>query len=325
MRMLTLGALVVLGNVGLGQTALATTYSSIPDDGCSLRNVGDLQYVATTDTFKICLLTGNWSSFPASAIRGPQGLTGPQGPQGPIGLTGPQGPAGAKGAVGAIGPMGPAGAQGPAGAVGPMGPAGAIGPMGPAGAQGPIGLTGPAGAQGPAGPRGLQGLTGPKGDQGPQGLPGANALAVKPLIWSGGCNRHGGTDPSYDQTEWYCLTDVKFNSSPETFVPTPDGIGMTVTLPGYYKIRYWSLAKSTETSGQGQFVYAYIVVGGVRQAATEEFIGDQQYHHYQMEVTVPVLPGQPIGINIPAPATTRWYNDMEGWSGFQISFVGPLN
>ncbi len=69
----------------------------------------------------------------------------------------------------------------------------------------------------------------------------------------------------------------------------------------------------------------YIMVGGVREAATEESNGDQHYHASQMGVTVPINAGVAFGINVPAPATQRWYRDFDTWSGLQVTFVGPLN
>lgn len=138
----------------------------------SLRSEGYLSYLKNEDKYYIFVgdpatdwgETSSWNEVATSAIIGPTGATGPEGPQG---ATGPDGPQGIQGATGPDGP------QGIQGVTGPQGPQGSTGPEGPQGIQGATGPQGPQGIQGATGPEGPQGIQGATGPEGPQGIQGA--------------------------------------------------------------------------------------------------------------------------------------------------------
>lgn len=144
---------------------------------------------------------GTWAAW--ADLKGPQGVTGPEGP------VGEQGPVGPKGETGPTGPQGP---KGDTGTTGPAGPKGATGNTGATGAAATIKIgtvsTGAAGSnatvsnsgnaqnvvlnftlpRGATGAKGTQGPKGPTGAQGPVGVfrigsvttlaPGANATVA---------------------------------------------------------------------------------------------------------------------------------------------------
>lgn len=178
----------------LGDTTVVTDYPSMRfwSDGVGLPSStsGEVGYyflqIGTYDIYKKITST-QWERV--GNIRGPVGLSGPQGPQGLQGSVGPKGP------------QGPRGLQGPIGLQGPQGPRGDSGiylgsktPTNPDVVvwldtsngelnavlkikQGSIfksveylqGSPGPQGPQGLKGDKGDPGLQGPLGPQGPQG------------------------------------------------------------------------------------------------------------------------------------------------------------
>ena len=104
-----------------------------------------------------------------TAVPGPQGEQGIQGPQGEKGEQGEQG---IQGPQGEQGEQGEQGIQGPQGEKGEQGEQGIQGPQGEKGEQGEQGIQGPQGEKGEQGEQGIQGPQGEKGEQGEQGIQG---------------------------------------------------------------------------------------------------------------------------------------------------------
>ncbi len=132
-----------------------------PDNGSDYVEVGTTEFLSVP-----------YALHANTALYGPDGTRGLQGPQGNIGPEGPEGVRGPKGAKGPDSPTGPRGRKGPDGPVGPAGVFGSQGQTGPQGDKGPTGNKGARGPQGPAGNQGSKGADGPQGetgDQGPQG------------------------------------------------------------------------------------------------------------------------------------------------------------
>jgi hypothetical protein len=175
----------VQGSAGQSFSILGS-YADI-DAFDTAKNAGELIPYQAVGNAYILLSDGSlmtWSAvlndwFDAGDIKGPQGVTGPQGTQGIQGIqgvTGPQGTQGIQGIQGVTGLQGIQGVTGSQGVTGPQGTQGIQGIQGVTGLQGIQGVTGSQGVTGPQGTQGIQGIQGVTGLQGIQGVTGSQGV-----------------------------------------------------------------------------------------------------------------------------------------------------